>query len=50
MEKLQRDFLWSGMGDEHEIHLVNWSKICRLVKNGGIGFRCLRRFNFALLA
>ena len=25
-------------------------KICRLVKNGGLGIRCLRRFNSALLA
>ena len=50
MEKLQRDFLWTGMGDEHKIHLVNWSKICRPVKFGGIGIRCLRRFNSALLA
>ena len=50
MEKLQRDFLWAGMGDDCKIHLVNWCKICRPVKNGGIGIRCLRRFNSALLA
>ena len=29
---------------------MNWSKVCRPVKNGGLGIRCLRRFNFALLA
>ena len=23
MEKLQRDFLWTGIGDDHKIHLVN---------------------------
>ena len=50
MEKLQRNFLWTGIGDGHKIHLVNWSKVCRPVKNGGLGIRCLRRFNFALLA
>ena len=26
IEKLQRDFLWSGIGDDRKIHLVNWSK------------------------
>ena len=50
MEKLQRDFLWTSIGDDHKIHLVNWSKICRPVKNEGIDIRCLRRFNSALLA
>ena len=50
MEKLQRDFLWTGIGDDCKIHLVNWSKICSLVKNGGLGIRCLRSFNSALLA
>ena len=24
LEKLQRDFLWGGMGDEPKFHLVNW--------------------------
>ena len=50
IEKLERDFLWSGIGDDRKIHLVNWSKVCRPVKNGGLGIRCLRRFNNALLA
>ena len=49
MEVLQRDFLWTGIGDDRKIHLVNWSKICSPVKNGGLG-RCLRRFNSTLLA
>ena len=50
MEELQRDFLWNGIGDKCKLHLVNWSKVCRPVKNGGLGIRCLRRFNSALLA
>ena len=50
MEELQRDFLWNGIGDEHKLHLVNWSKVCRPVKNGGLGIRCLRRFNSTLLS
>ena len=50
MEKLQKDFLWTSIGDDYKIHLVNWSKICRPVKNERIDIRCLRRFNSALLA
>uniref|UniRef100_A0A7N2R337 Uncharacterized protein n=1 Tax=Quercus lobata TaxID=97700 RepID=A0A7N2R337_QUELO len=50
MEKLQKDFLWTGIGDDHKIHLVNWSKVCKPVKNEVLGIRCLRRFNSALLA
>ncbi len=28
LEKLPRDFLWGGMGDEHKFHLVNWHQVC----------------------
>jgi hypothetical protein len=24
LEKLQRDFLWGGIGDEFKFHLVKW--------------------------
>jgi hypothetical protein len=27
LDKLQRDFLWGGIGDEAKFHLVNWNKI-----------------------
>ena len=37
IEKLQRDFLWSGIGEEHKFHLVNWTQICKPVQNGGLG-------------
>ena len=29
MEKLQRDFLWNGIGGEPKIHSVNWAKVCK---------------------
>ena len=35
--KLQRDFLWGGVGDEFLFHLVSWSKICSLMFCGGLG-------------
>jgi hypothetical protein len=28
LEKLQRDFLWGGLGEESKIYLVRWSKVC----------------------
>uniref|UniRef100_A0A2N9H5P7 Reverse transcriptase domain-containing protein n=1 Tax=Fagus sylvatica TaxID=28930 RepID=A0A2N9H5P7_FAGSY len=49
IEKLQRDFLWGGMGDEHKYHLVNWHQICTPLQQGGLGIRNLSIFNKALL-
>jgi hypothetical protein len=49
LEKLQRDFLWSGLGSEFKYHLVSWSTICEPFCNGGLAIRNLRRFNQALL-
>jgi len=31
LERLQREFLWSGMGDEVKFHLVNWHRICNSI-------------------
>ena len=36
MEKLQRDFLWSGI-DAPKIPLMEWAKVCMPMKNGGLG-------------
>ena len=49
MEKLQRDFLWNGVGGEPKIHLVKWAKVCKLLQVGGLGIRRLGSFNSALL-
>ena len=49
IEKLQRDFLWGGIGEASKLHLVKWADICKLLKFGGLGIRNLRRFNQALL-
>jgi hypothetical protein len=48
-EKLQRDFLWVGIGEEFKYHLVRWDKICSPISEGGLGIRNLRTFNQALL-
>jgi len=38
IEKLQRDFIWRGMGEEFKYHLVNWSKVCTPIFEGRAGF------------
>lgn len=48
-EKLQRGFLWHGRGIKRRFHLLEWSKVCKLKKEGGLGFRPLKLMNGALL-
>uniref|UniRef100_A0A2N9FH95 Reverse transcriptase domain-containing protein n=1 Tax=Fagus sylvatica TaxID=28930 RepID=A0A2N9FH95_FAGSY len=48
LEKIQRDFLWSGLGEAQKMHLVNWTQICKPVQGGGLGVKNLRWFNKAL--
>ena len=47
--RLQRDFLWGGLGDEPKFHLVDWSTVCTPLSSSGLGIRNLRTFNVALL-
>jgi hypothetical protein len=39
LEKLQRDFLWGGLGEESKFHLVRWSKVYSPISVGGWVFR-----------
>jgi hypothetical protein len=49
IEKLQRDFLWGGLGEEFKYHLVSWSTICSPISEGGLGIKNLRIFNQTFL-
>ncbi|KAG2700502.1 hypothetical protein I3760_06G000400 [Carya illinoinensis] len=49
IEKLFRDFLWGGLGEENKIPLVNWKKVCCPLDVGGLGVRNFCSFNKALL-
>jgi hypothetical protein len=49
IEKLQRDFLWGGLEEEHKLHLVNWHQVCTPLSGGGLGIRDVAIFNKALL-
>jgi hypothetical protein len=49
LDKLQRDFLWGGIGDEAKFHLVNWNMICTPLHSGGLRVHNFIQFNRALL-
>ena len=49
IDKIQRDFLWVGIGEGKKFHLINWHQVCQPLKSGGLGFRNIRVFNRALL-
>ena len=37
IERLQRDFLWSGVGEGKRDHLVSWDVMCKPRVKGGLG-------------
>ena len=49
MERLQRNFLWGGFGDEPKIHLVKWATVHAPISSGGLEIRKIRLSNEALL-
>ncbi|KAJ9704889.1 hypothetical protein PVL29_003101 [Vitis rotundifolia] len=49
LEKLQRDFLWSGGHLERKVHLINWEVVCTQKEKGGLGLRKIAVLNKALL-
>jgi hypothetical protein len=49
IERLQRNFLWGGLGDGFKHHLVGWDTICSPLAQGGLRVRKVKVFNRALL-
>ena len=49
IERLQRDFLWSGVGEGKTDHLVSWDVVCNSKAKKGLGFGKISIRNFALL-
>ncbi|XP_077215844.1 uncharacterized protein LOC143850484 [Tasmannia lanceolata] len=48
IEKLMRDFIWSGPDLKKKIHTVSWNDICLLKCEGGLGLRKIEQINTAL--
>ena len=49
IERLQRDFLWSGIGEDKRDHLVSWDVVCSAKAKGGLRFGKISLRNLALL-
>ncbi|RVW75616.1 putative ribonuclease H protein [Vitis vinifera] len=49
IERLQRDFLWSRVGEGKRDHLVSWDVVCKPKAKGGLGFGKIVLRNVALL-
>ena len=49
IERIQRNFLWSGTEERNKVSLVNWEEVCKPKNKGGLGVRRLRDLNKALL-
>ena len=49
IERLQRDFLWLGVGEGKRDHLVSWNVVCKPRVKGGLGFGKISLRNLALL-
>ena len=49
LEKIQKDFLWSGCAENRKIYLVKWDLICKDKDSSGLGIIDLRLKNKALL-
>nr|XP_023892530.1 uncharacterized protein LOC112004511 [Quercus suber] len=43
-------YWWGQTKEERKIHWINWQKLCRHKKKGGMGFRDVSTFNLAMLA
>ena len=48
LEKMMRDFLWSGSGESSRDHLVSWEVVCKPNSQGGLGIVNLWSENISL--
>ena len=49
IERLQRDLLWSGVGESKRDHLISWDVVCKSKAKGGLGFGKISLRNLVLL-
>lgn len=49
LERIINKLWWQKHKNKWGIHWCNWNQICQLKEDGGMGFRCLSKFNLVLL-
>ena len=49
IERIQQNFLWSGIEEKNKLSLVNWEELCKPKNKGVLGVRRLQDLNKALL-
>ncbi|GKV05586.1 hypothetical protein SLEP1_g17582 [Rubroshorea leprosula] len=49
LDKIRRNILWGGLGEEKKIKWVSWERVCRKKECGGLGVKDLRKFNLGLM-
>ena len=49
IERLQRDFFWSGVGKGKRDHLISWDVVCKPKVKGGLGLGKISLKNLTLL-
>jgi len=47
LERLMRNFLWSGNFENKKLVTISWKVVCSPIKEGGFGLRSLSKFNEA---
>lgn len=50
IDKIQRNFLWTGTEEKKRMPLIAWDQVCKPVREGGLGIRKITSMNKALLA
>lgn len=48
--RIQREFLWGGVGGGRKINWVRWKSVCNQKRHGGAGVKDIRVMNVSLLA
>lgn len=50
LDKQNMEFLWGHSDDHNAVHLVNWNTVATSMKKGGLGIKCTKAMNQALLS
>ena len=49
IQSMASNFWWGDQSKAHNTHWISWNKLCIPKNQGGLGFRNLKAFNYAML-